>query len=130
MIGSFAPFRTRAWTRSIALLVLLLTVRALVPAGFMATATETGLQLVFCDSVTTTIHGSGHHHHNDHAHPGATDPACPYAQSSGPAPLPMLPAMATDLHFQTVVVAIQSAPVRIFQGPRRQQTPRGPPALA
>jgi hypothetical protein len=111
------------------ILALLLAVRALVPAGFMASATEAGLQLVFCDAAATAAQMAGHHAHH-HSHGGTTDPGCPYAQSSGPAPLPSIPMLASDVRFAQVVERAPAATLAFIQGPPRQQSPRGPPALA
>ena len=111
-------------------LALLLALRALVPAGFMASATDAGFQLVFCDGATTAAPMAGHHHAHHHPQGGSADPACPYAQSSGPAPLPSLPIVATDVRFAPVVERVTIASVVVAQGPPRQQSPRGPPDLA
>jgi hypothetical protein len=128
MTGPAVPLRPRRWTRFVAALALLLAVRALVPAGFMASTTEQGLQLVFCEAGVATSHAHGHpHHHTDR---GSPDPGCPYAQSAGPAPLPTLPALAAEVPAAGFVATFTPAPVAVLQGPPRQQTPRGPPLLA
>jgi Protein of unknown function (DUF2946) len=117
------------------LLVLgMLFLRALVPAGFMLAPVDGGLTVVVCD-VEMSAGERQHHHHPGHdgaAHPdGAhSDPTCPYAQSAGPAPLPTLPAIAGG-----AVSDLQEQPAAVAQiistcGPIRQQSPRGPPSLA
>jgi len=128
MVEPASPLRPRALRRSVAILALLLAVRALVPVGFMASATEAGVRLVFCDAGAVAGHMGGHSHHH---HPGATtDPGCPYAQSSGPAPLPSLPMLASDVRFVRVVSPLESSATVVSQGPLRQQSPRGPPELS
>ena len=130
MTGPVHPFRLRTSGRSVAVLALLLAVRALIPAGFMASASDAGLQLVFCDAGVMAQH-AGHHHAHHHSQTGATtDPDCPYAQSAGPAPLPSLPVVASDVRHAQLVVPAEAAPVAATSGPPRQQTPRGPPVLA
>jgi len=111
-------------------LALLLAVRALVPAGFMANASEAGFQLVFCDATAMAQHAGQHHSHHHSQTGAATDPGCPYAQSAGPAPLPALPFVASDVRHAHVVVPVEAASVAATSGPPRQQTPRGPPVLA
>ena len=131
MIGAENPFRSRALRRGVAVMALLLAVRALVPAGFMASATDAGLQLVFCDAGAMALQSGGHHAHHHHSQTGTTtDPGCPYAQSSGPAPLPALPVVASDVRYTHVVVPVEAARVAATSGPPRQQNPRGPPVLA
>ena len=129
MTGPTHPFRLRAWRRSVGVLALLLLVRALVPAGFMASASEAGFQLVFCDAAAMAQHAGHHTHH--HSRTGATtEPGCPYAQSAGPAPPPALPFVASDVRHAHVVVPVEAASGAATSGPPRQQTPRGPPVLA
>jgi hypothetical protein len=126
MNGRESLFRGRAWKRIAIALIALLALRSLVPAGFMAIATDAGAQLVFCEPGAALGHGHAHHHS-----PGAaTDPGCPYAQSSGPAPLPTLPALAADVRPLSIVPSVSRTSPTVRPGPRRQQTPRGPPALA
>jgi len=116
----------------------MLCLRAFVPAGFMLAPVDGQLEVVLCDTDALGAAQdhqarSGHARHaHDHAghHHAQTDPTCPYAQSSGPAPLPALPVLAS------VQIATLSAPsVQVAQthsrfGPTRQQSPRGPPRLA
>jgi len=66
---------------------------------------------------------AGHHH-------AQTDPTCPYAQSSGPAPLPVLPALAAVQIATLSPRPSQAAQTHARFGPTRQQSPRGPPRLA
>jgi len=129
MADPASPFRPRAVRRSVAVLALLLALRALVPVGFMASATESGIQLVFCDAGAMAADVGGHHAHHHHAG-GTTDPGCPYAQSSGPAPLPSLPVLATDLRVVRLASPVESSAVVAHQGPIREQSPRGPPFIS
>lgn len=116
------------------LLVLgMLFLRALVPAGFMLAPGDGRLAVVLCEA-EISAGGHQHHHHPGHDNPAHHDGAhrdskCPYAQSAGPAPLPTLPALA-----HTAVIGEPVAPADVTQtllrfGPTRQQTPRGPPPL-
>jgi hypothetical protein len=129
MADPVSLFRPRALRHSVAILALLLAVRALVPMGFMASATEAGIQLVFCDAGAMAVHAAGHHAHHHHAG-GTTDPGCPYAQSSGPAPLPSLPMLASDVRIVCITSPVESSAVLALQGPLREQSPRGPPFLS
>ena len=106
--------------RLVAFLLPLLVLRALIPAGFMISMVGGAAELTFC--------GAAQH---DHAHHGTTsaDPTCPFAQSSAPAPLPTLPALAKSIdsaRFEPPRAVSQT--VAPF-GPVRQHVPRGPPAL-
>ena len=119
-----------------ALLVLgLLFLRALVPAGVMLAAVDGNLALVLCDAETPAGEHQHHHHHlgHDHAahHEGAhTDPTCPYAQSAGPAPLPALPVLAGGAVHELLVPPAAVSQTFLSFGPARRQTSRGPPPLA
>jgi len=119
------------------LLVLgLLFLRALVPAGFMLAPVDGSLALVLCDAERSAgeLQHQHHHHpgHDDAAHhEGAhSDPTCPYAQSAGPAPLPTVPALASAATFDQSVAPTAVTQTHLRFGPTRQQTPRGPPSLA
>jgi hypothetical protein len=122
----------------ISLLVLgLVFLRALVPAGFMLAPVDRHLSVVLCDGEATlpaALMPAGHHHaHTDHAahqHGAHGDLTCPYANSSGPAPLPALPALAGGM-----ACAHPPSPAAVTQtllafGPLRQVSSRGPPRLA
>jgi hypothetical protein len=118
----------RHWAAPFVLLMLCL--RAFVPAGFMLVPVDGRLDVVLCDSDAQK--GATHHHSPDHPahHHTKTDPACPYAQSSGPAPLPTLPALAAASIVTLPVLPTQHAQTIAQFGPTRQQSPRGPPLLA
>jgi hypothetical protein len=127
------------WNSSSATLVVLgiLCLRALVPAGFMLAPLDGRVAFVLCGaemSAGAQPHEHHHHHPGDGAaahHGGAHgDPTCPYAQSAAPAPLPALPVLAGGAIADPTVPA--RAVTRSLQacGPIRQQTPRGPPSLA
>lgn len=117
------------WTRLrrhrlVAILLPVLVLRALVPAGFMAAATgDGGVHMQFC------AHAGMHGSHAPDSRQGA-DPRCPFAQSASPAPLPVLPVMEPGVQLRA-----SDQPLLVIRtagafGPRRQQTPRGPPTLA
>jgi len=112
----------RRWL--VAILLPVLVLRALVPAGFMATAaSDGGVHMQFC------VHAGMHASHAPGSNQAA-DPRCPFAQSASPAPLPVLSVAAPDVLHTPVV---QPDPlVRTFNalGSYREQTPRGPPTLA
>ena len=128
------PRRSR-WAAVVVLAVL--AVRALVPAGFMLAPVDGRVSYVLCEpDVLGSLQAHAHHHHHagqDHTtHAGAAhaDSTCPYAQSAGPAPLRALPVLAGS----TIMVA-RVAPESLYQvslpsGPIRQHLPRGPPILA
>lgn len=114
--------------RAVLLVLTMLIVRAVVPAGYML-ATEGGhTGIVLCDAGLPPAHHAGHHHPGTgHTH---GDPTCPYAQSAGPAPLPALPVLAARAaagdYLLPQSLAQQSSPF----GPERRQSPRAPPHIA
>jgi len=118
------------------LLVLgLLFLRALVPAGFMLAQVDGRLAFVLCDAETPAGEHPHQHHHAAYAnaahHEGMHgDPTCPYAQSAGPAPLPTLPAIAGATGVDQLDLPVAVTQTLLSFGPARQQTPRGPPTLA
>jgi hypothetical protein len=117
----------RHWAAPFVLAMLCL--RAFIPAGFMLAPLDGHLAVVLCD---TDARGPGHHtHHSNPAHPHThPDPTCPYAQSSGPAPLPALPGVAAVELGIVTVRDVEAPQTHANFGPTRQQTPRGPPQLA
>jgi len=121
------------WATPLVLGMLLL--RALVPAGFMLAPVDGRLVFVLCDAEMPAGAHPHHHHHPGHDnaahHEGAHgDPTCPYAQSSGPAPLPTLPVLAGAATSDQLVIPAAVTQTLLRFGPTRQQTPRGPPSLA
>jgi hypothetical protein len=70
------------------------------------------------------VHDPAHH---DGVHSG---PACPYAQSAGPAPLPTLPVVAGSTGCDRLIAPAEVTQTRLSFGPPRQQSSRGPPPLA
>ena len=118
------------------LLVLgLLFLRALVPAGFMLAQVDGRLAFVLCDAETSAGEHQHQHHHPGHDnathHEGTHgDPTCPYAQSAGPAPLPTLPVIAGAAAVDQLRVLAAVTQTLLSFGPTRQQMPRGPPVLA
>jgi len=137
--------RNLGWAK---LLVLgLLFLRALVPAGFMLAPVDSGIALVLCDAAIPAGEPPHQHHHHGHdngaahdsgashdtgaGHAGTHgDPTCPYAQNAGPAPLAALPVIAGAASVDPL--GLPPAVTQTFStfGPTRQQTPRGPPSLA
>src|SRR5882724_3858571 len=123
--------RHGALHRAAPLVLLLLCLRALVPAGFMLASVDGRLDIVLCDSGA----GLHHHHHHDEGGGGSGNPGhdsiCPYALSGGPAPLPAIVYAGV-----TAIAGIESPPpLPVAQtcprcGPVRLQTSRGPPQLA
>jgi hypothetical protein len=111
-----------ARTSTVRVLLGLLCLRALIPAGFMLAPIDGRLHIVLCDS---NVHGPLHHHHGAHA-----DPTCPYAQSSGPAPLPAFPSVVSAPFGYVAPASFELAQTVTPFGPTRQQSPRGPPNLA
>src|SRR5579864_7917867 len=87
----------RHWAAPFVLAMLCL--RAFIPAGFMLAPVGGQLAVVLCDTDAQGLAPNqtpGHHGHDlavGHHH-AQTDPTCPYAQSSGPAPLPVVPVLA------------------------------------
>jgi Protein of unknown function (DUF2946) len=118
----------RHWAAPFVLVMLCL--RALVPAGFMLAPIDGRLDVVLCDAdATAALHRHGHHDHSGQHHT-QLDPTCPYAQSAGPAPLPVLPVLVS-----APITFVRARPVRVAQtqaqfGPARLQFPRGPPRFA
>jgi hypothetical protein len=114
--------RHRADSRWATLLLLgMLFLRALVPAGFMLAPVDGSLAFVLCEPGVL----AGGHHHGAHA-----DSTCPYAQSAGPAPLPTLPVVAGGGVSDLVVWPTALAQTFLRCGPPRQESCRGPPRLA
>ena len=139
------------------LLVLgLVLLRALVPAGFMLAPVDGHLAFVLCDADAAIPGMSGmsgmaapadmadmpagampssHHHvpmamdHAAHQHGAHGDP-CPYAQSGGPAPLPTLPVLAASTTFERPRLPAAVTQTLLGFGPVRQPSSRGPPRLA
>lgn len=113
------------------LLVLgMLCLRALIPAGFMLAPVDGRLAFVLCEAEGPA---AGHHHSgHDHAmhHHGAADPTCPYAQSAGPAPLPTLPVLAGAAFLDVLISPTDYSQTLLRFGPTRQPSSRGPPRLA
>ncbi len=121
---------TPSWATLLVLGMLFL--RALVPAGFMVAPVDGGLAFVLCEA---EVPAAGHHPpgHDHHAmrHQGAHgDPTCPYARSAGPAPLPTLPVLASGTVYELSVLPTAFAQTFLSFGPTRQQSPRGPPHLS
>jgi len=129
------------------LLILgLLCLRGLVPAGFMLAPVEGHLAVVLCSLEEPPGAGTAgampgaamptglHHHHpqmvHDHAahqHGPHADPTCPYAQSAGPAPLPTLPVLVGITPSERPRLPAAITQTWLGFGPLRQPSSRGPP---
>ena len=139
----------RFFQRCLVWLLPLLVVQSLVPVGFMATASERGVEIAFCPvqsaRVVSTLanwkQASGHDHAHHAAHAGhgldaahdSTDArsssACPYALSG--------PALTADIRF---VIATSFVDLGVRDSTRSSDPPtsllidsnriRGPPRLS
>ncbi len=112
----------------------LVLLRALVPAGFMLAPVDGRFAVVLCDGNMAAGGHQQHHHHrvrDDGGHHNGVheDPTCPYAQSAGPAPLPTLPMFAGVAPASPLLALVSFTQTLLRFGPTRQQTPRGPPAV-
>lgn len=125
------------------LLILgLVLLRALVPAGFMLAPVDGHLAFVPCDAdaampaIPAGAMPASHHHlhgvgdHASHGHGAHGDPTCPYAQSGGPAPLPTLPVLAGITIFERPALPAAVTQTLLGFGPIRLPSSRGPPHLA
>jgi len=122
--------------RLIVLLLPLLALRALVPAGYMLSSGSGELLLVLCDGGLTgwdTHAMSGHHehapHHHDHGHdrmPSAGE-HCPFAHAPFNAPPPRMLVMASvpTPVFRFLPRSIDQLPPTT--GPPRETSARAPP---
>ena len=113
--------------RGACFLLLMLCLRALVPAGFMLAEVDGTVRVVLCDADAPGVHG--HHHPGDHQnhHHTRLDSSCPYAQSAGPAPLPVTLDVA-DIRLAVLQPLPQaSSQLEAQFGPSREQQPRAPP---
>ena len=120
----------RQWV--LPLVLALLCLRALIPVGVMLAPIDGRLTLVLCDHDAS---GTAHPHHSGHdpathSHHTQLDPTCPYAQSSGPAPLPALPTLGREPSAPGLVRAERTEQRRTPFGPARWHSPRAPPILA
>jgi hypothetical protein len=139
------PVQTRRW---VGVILPILALRALLPAGFMPVLAADGrLTLGFCSGVsmqrqterhrhhaTDASHGA-HHEHGDHA-PGHEAPGslaevtvCPFVAACSAAPVPAAPVL-------TAIAAITASPAAPVERPHavptilRAQSPRAPPPPA
>jgi hypothetical protein len=115
----------------------LLFLRALIPAGFMLGPVDGHLAVVLCNAslgAPSQPMAGMHHHHMGmgsatHDHTGHLDPTCPYAQSAGPAPLPALPVLAGTPALERLRAPTELTQTLLAFGPIRHQPARGPPRL-
>ena len=130
------------------LLLALIALRGLVPAGYMIDVSANGLSLVVCGSgiyaaaaQSTAIQGEHHaHHHGDGHHgDGANDSSqaletdhsiCPFAVAATGASAPSLPAMLVV--GETIIDRLAGRSVLVFSsfGPSRAQQSRAPPSFS
>lgn len=136
----FRPRARRAWLLGLVLPVLLL--RALIPAGFMPAADAGGLSIVLCPgeaALPPGISGAAHASHaHGHVHHAGGAPAAPTTTHhelclfavAGAAPLaPVLPTLVLEI--PGFIPVPELAGGEIFSPSiLRTQTPRAPPSLA
>ncbi|HYM33857.1 MAG TPA: DUF2946 family protein [Steroidobacteraceae bacterium] len=116
------------------LLLPLLALRGLVPAGYMIDATEHGLSIVVCESgiygdllaSDATKHHHGHHtsdsHRSQHDHS-----ICPFAIAATGAPAPSAVTLATVVDVAIDRVRDTHVVIANRFGPSRAQQSRAPP---
>jgi len=143
-------FKKPGWASLLVLGLVLL--RGLVPAGFMLAPVDGTLAFVLCDidlpgasmpsgTMPSDAMPAGHDHdhmhmhmhmaadHAAHQHGTHGDSTCPYAQSAGPAPLPTLPVLAGGATFEQPTLPASVTQTLLGFGPIRQPSSRGPPHL-
>ena len=114
--------------RGTLLVLVMLSLRALVPAGYMLAPEDGQLAIVLCEAnAPGAAHRHDSHQHAGHTHRG---PTCPFAQSAGPMPLPALPAPAPASVATVLLLPVQVSQTFLQFGPSRQQSPRAPPRFA
>jgi hypothetical protein len=109
------------------LILAMLVLRALVPAGYMLAADDGHLALVLCGAGVPGAHHHDAHHPGPHTH---GDPTCPYAQSAGPAPLPHAPVLTAAAIAAVVRLPVEFSQTSLQPGPLRALPARAPPASA
>jgi hypothetical protein len=126
------------------LLLPLLFLRGLVPAGYMIAVTENGLEIVLCDSgiyrdsavaqqLASTQQGSEHpgeHHHHGKGNVQHDHSICPFAVAATGAPAPELPELNTGSEVGVGSFMEDCRIIAGLSGPSRAQQSRAPPALA
>lgn len=125
--------------RRVALLALMLALRALVPVGFMPVIDHTGIHIDFCPGEAQppgALHGVpgagqvAHHHQHGAAEHGsrgsASHPPCLFALSGSPAFVSLAPAVAPLPPAAAALVPELTSRLSV-PAILRAQTPRGPP---
>jgi hypothetical protein len=115
------------------LLLPLLALRGLVPAGYMIDVTERGLSLVVCESgiyKDAVPHNDGEHHHEKNSHGGHDHSICPFAVAALGAPAPNVVTLATVVEVAIDRVRDSADVVASCFGPSRAQQSRAPPVFA
>jgi hypothetical protein len=107
----------------------MLCLRAFIPAGFMLAPVEGRPAVVLCDTDAAPSHRHAGHEQAGSHHHAQFDPTCPYAQSAGPAPLPVLPALEPQPVLTTLRLPEQLQQVFHLSGPPRQHSARAPPSF-
>lgn len=129
MIGK--RYRSAPGWAATQLVLGMLCLRALVPAGFMLAPVDGRLGWVLC---APEVMAGGHYSHSRHVHVGHQGghaaQACPYAQSAGSAPLTALPVLAGGSTVDRWVSPTLVAQTYLRFGPPRQHTSRGPPQFS
>lgn len=120
--------RYRRRERFTLLVLAMLCVRTLIPAGFMAAPVDGRWELVVCGTALAGSAGSAHHDHANQNHHDV--PNCPFALSAGAAPLPAYLQLSAIRVESTEAPPARLAQVVLSFEPARQHQPRGPPRLA
>jgi len=118
--------------KSIWLLLPLLVLRGLLPAGSMLGVTAAGsLSIVVCDSGVAndaaTAHAEHHHGNGSAQHDHSI---CPFALSAAGAPAPSLPQIPAVAAVAIDRVCEECSTLAGLSGPTRAQQSRAPPAFS
>lgn len=130
--GRLMSRRHAAWVAL--MLVPWLTLRALLPVGFMPMIDGTGIHIGFCPGEAQPPGALLAHHHQhggaDHGSPASTGhPPCLFALSGSPAFVPAGPAVA-PLPSPAIAPAADLTGLAAVPAIVRTQTSRGPPLPA
>jgi hypothetical protein len=109
----------------IALLLPLMVLRGLLPAGYMPVARGGVITMALCSDGLPLPHPAGG---ADHPLPGSGGSDCPYAHATASAPPPAFVTLRATEFRPAGSVALHSAQLPALVIPRAQSS-RGPPAL-
>jgi hypothetical protein len=125
---------TRRHTRFlIALLLPLMVLRAMLPAGYMPVAENGALRIIMCsDGIYASAADQGAKQtttNNDHkAPPNYSD--CPFAHAAVDAPPVVVTALLVDAPLTLAFNTSARAQLPLTTGPPRQLSARGPPTIS